>query len=95
MTRRFLPAWILTALLATTAMMPTVANAQSISTQGRFRSVQNTRPYVSNRADAYVNTRRSNRQPTYRHPSVSHSFSTIRTRSHRTVWTSGHNDRRR
>ena len=101
MTRRFLPAWILTALLATTAMMPTVANAQSISTQGRFRSVQNTRPYVSNRADAYVNTWRSNRQPTYRQPLVSQPrvshrfFLTARTRSHGTFRTWGRNDRRR
>jgi hypothetical protein len=101
MTRRFLPAWILTALLATTAMMPTAANAQSISTQGRFRSDQNIRPRVSNGANTYGNTWSSNQQPTYRQPLVSQPrvshrfFSTTRTRSHRTVWTWGRNDRRR
>jgi hypothetical protein len=95
MTRRFLPAWLLMALLATTAMMPTVANAQPLSTQSRFRADQNIRSRVPVRANAYVSTWSGNRQQTYRQPIVSHRFSPVRRHSYRTVWTWGRNDRRR
>jgi hypothetical protein len=95
MTRRFLPAWLFMVLLATTAMMPTVANAQPLSTQNRFRVDQNIRSRVPVRTNAYVNTAIGNRQPTYRPLRGSHGFSTVKRHSHRTVWTWGRNDRRR
>src|ERR1700730_5184771 len=89
MTRRFLPAWLLMAVLATTAMMPTVANAQAVSTQNRFRHDQNISFRASDRGNAYVNTSSGNRgtrnsrsaiathrQSGYRQPRVSQGFST-------------------
>ena len=105
MTRRFLPAWLLMAVLATTAMMPTVANAQPVSTQSRFRHDQNISLRASDRGNAYVNTSSGNRgqrnsnnrsviatyrQPGYRQSSVSQGFSTRVSRSFSTAGTRSH-----
>jgi len=93
MTRRFLPAWLSMVVLATSVMMATVANAQPLSQQNRFRADQNNRSRVAVGTNVYGNTSRGNQQPMYRPRGGAHRFS--RMQSHRTVWTWGRNDRRR
>jgi hypothetical protein len=96
MTRRFLPAWLLMAFMASSAMLPAVASAQSVSPQNGVRGIQNVQRRVDNRtyanAGAYANSNRwgGNRIPTYRQPSrVSRSVwqpPTRRHRAHRMTW---------
>src|ERR1700730_18494263 len=63
MTRRLLPAWLLLAFMAFSAMMPAVANAQPNS--NRARSVENVQRRVDNRAyantNAYANSNQRDR----------------------------------
>src|ERR1700681_266723 len=103
MTRRFLPAWLLMAFMAFSAMMPAVANAQPISIQNRVRATQSVQRPVDNRASGrvytrgYVNTNayansnqwRGNTVQAYRQPSrVSRGFSRPSTRQYRAPQTS-------
>src|ERR1700720_4388749 len=55
MARRFLPAWLLMALIATSAMLPTAANAQSISRLDQGHQDRNAQRGVSDRA--YANSK--------------------------------------
>jgi hypothetical protein len=104
MTRRFLPAWLLMAFMAFSAMMPAVANAQSVSFQNRVRAVQNVQRNVDSRAYANVNTYAyansnpwsGNRVHAYRQPSrVSRTRWQPVTRQHWASRTSQRDYRRR
>ena len=101
MTRRFLPAWLLMALMATSAMLPTAANAQSVSRQDRARQDGNAQRFESDRA--YINSNgyaESNRwggnrvQAYHRPPQVFRRFSQQRTRQYGAYRRSWHDDRR-
>ena len=110
MTRRFLPAWLLMAFIASSAMMPAVASAQPFLSQNRVRATQNVQRPVGNRAPGRVYTRASvstntyanssgwgwNTAQTFRQPSrVSHRVSQQSTRQYRAHQTSRRNYRRR
>jgi hypothetical protein len=107
MTRRFLPAWLLMALMATSAILPTAANAQSVSRQDRARQDGNAQRRVSDRAYAnsnwYANSNRytnsdrwgRNRVQSYRQaPQVFRRFSQESTRQRGAHQRSWHDDRR-
>jgi hypothetical protein len=107
MTRRFLPVWLLMALMATSAMLPTAANAQSVSRQDRARQDGNAQRLVSDRAyvnsNGYANTNGSatsnrwdgNRVQAYHQPpQVFRRFSQQRTRQHGAYRRPWHDDRR-
>jgi hypothetical protein len=110
MTRRFLPAWLLMAFMAFSAMMPAVASAQPVSFQNRVRATQNvqrpvdsrvsgrvyTRGYVNTNAYANSNQWRGNTVQAYRQPSrVSRSRWQPSTRQHWAPQTSRRDYRRR
>jgi hypothetical protein len=101
MTRRLLPAWLLVALMATSAMLPTAANAQSVSRQDRARQDGNAQRFVSDRAyinsNGYANSNRfgGNRVQAYHQPpQVFRRFSQESTRQHGAYRRPWHDDRR-
>ena len=107
MTRRFLPAWLLMALMATSAMLPTSANAQSVSRYDRARQDGNAQRLVPDRAyvnsngyattSGYANSNRwgGNRVQAYhRPPQVFRRFSQQGMRQHPAYRRSWHDARR-
>jgi hypothetical protein len=94
MTPRSLSAWLLMAVIATAAMMPATANAQSVS-RDHSRRADTTRRVLSGRTLNDYRGFSGQRSQAYRQPPrFSRSFSQSRTTHHQAHWTGRHDNRR-